>query len=52
MSTAFILIAKMKRQNFRGFTIAEAEELIAAGTATGGMIPKLQTLMNLSETAA
>jgi acetylglutamate kinase len=28
-------------------TVAEAEEMISKGTATGGMIPKLQSLVSL-----
>ena len=32
-------------QSIRQMTLAEAEGLIADGTATGGMIPKLQTAM-------
>ena len=32
-------------QIIRQMTLAEAESLIADGTATGGMIPKLQTAM-------
>jgi acetylglutamate kinase len=47
MSTEFIWTRATKQQNFRAFRRPEAEAMIEAGAATGGMIPKLQNLIQV-----